>query len=264
MLSVKPFQTIIYEKRDGIAVVTLNRAKALNALNQQSLTELLHVFEDIRRDDAVAGVIVTGTGSKAFAAGADIKELAVLTSTEAAALAKRGHTLMDAIEMLGKPVIAAVNGYALGGGCELAMACTVRIAAKNAKFGQPEVTLGLIPGYGGTQRLSRLIGRGRALQMILSGQSIDADEAFRIGLVNEVASGDELLGRAESMLASMTVNAPIALRLAIEAVNQGLESSLENGCALEASLFGLCASTSDRAEGTAAFLAKRKPEFQGK
>ena len=171
---------------------------------------------------------------------------------------------MDAIEMLGKPVVAAVNGYALGGGCELAMACTVRIAVEHAKFGQPEVTLGLIPGYGGTQRLSRLIGKGRALQMILSGQSIDAHEAFRIGLVNEVASDDELLGRAKSMLASMTINAPVALRLAIEAVNQGLDSSLENGCALEASLFGLCASTADRTEGTRAFLEKRKPEFQGK
>ena len=264
MLSVAPFQTIIYEKRSGTAVVTLNRPKALNALNQQSLTELLQVFEDIRLDDAVAGVIMTGAGSKAFAAGADIKELAVLTPTEAAALSRRGHALMDAIEMLGKPVVAAVNGYALGGGCELAMACTVRIAAENAKFGQPEVALGLIPGYGGTQRLSRLIGKGRALQMILSGRNIDAHEAFRIGLVNEVANGDQLLGRAESMLASMTVNAPVALRLAIEAVNQGLESSLENGCALEASLFGLCASTADCTEGTRAFLEKRKPEFQGK
>ncbi len=257
-------QTIIYEKRDGTAVVTLNRPEALNALNRQSLTEVSQVFEDIRLDGAVAGVILTGTGSRAFAAGADIKELAALTPAEAAALAKRGHALMNAIEMLGKPVIAAVNGYALGGGCELSMACTVRIAAENAKFGQPEVTLGLIPGYGGTQRLSRLIGKGRALQMILSGQSIDAHEAFRIGLVNEVVSGEELLVRAESMLASMTVNAPIALRLAIEAVNQGLDSSLENGCALEASLFGLCASTADRTEGTGAFLAKRKPKFQGK
>ena len=263
MLSVAPFQTIIYEKRSGTAVVTLNRPKALNALNQQSLTELLQVFEDIRLDDAVAGVIMTGAGSKAFAAGADIKELAVLTPTEAAALSRRGHALMDAIEMLGKPVVAAVNGYALGGGCELAMACTVRIAVEHAKFGQPEVTLGLIPGYVGTQRLSRLIGKGRALQMILSGQSIDAHEAF-IGLVNEVASDDELLGRAKSMLALMTINAPVALRLAIEAVNQGLDSSLENGCALEASLFGLCASTADRTEGTRAFLEKRKPEFKGK
>jgi enoyl-CoA hydratase len=224
----------------------------------------MYVFEDIRLDDTVSGVIVTGAGDRAFVAGADIKELAVLTPAEAAGLAKRGHALMNAIEMLGKPVVAAVNGYALGGGCELAMACTVRIAAENAKFGQPEVTLGLIPGYGGTQRLSRLIGKGRALQMILSGQSIDANEAFRIGLVNEVTSGAELLGRAGSMLASMTVNAPIALRLAIEAVNQGLDSSLDNGCALEASLFGLCASTADRTEGTGAFLAKRKPEFQGK
>jgi len=264
MLSVTPFQTIIYEKRDGTAVVTLNRPKALNALNQQSLTELLEVFEDIRQDDAVAGVILTGTGSKAFAAGADIRELAVLTPTEAATLSRHGHALMDAIEMLGKPVVAAVNGYALGGGCELAMACTVRIAVETAKFGQPEVTLGLIPGYGGTQRLSRLVGKGRALQMILSGASIDAHEAFRIGLVNEVTSGDELLGRAAVMLTSMTVNAPIALRLAIEAINQGLDSSLDKGCALEASLFGLCASTADRAEGTGAFLAKRKPEFQGK
>jgi enoyl-CoA hydratase len=264
MLAVTPLQAILYEKRGGIAVVTLNRPKAWNALNRQSLTELLQTFEDIRLDDAVAGVILTGAGARAFAAGADIRELAVLTPAEAAALARQGHALMDAIEMLGKPVVAAVNGYALGGGCELAMACTVRIAAENAKFGQPEVTLGLIPGYGGTQRLPRLIGKGRALQMILSGQSIDAHEAFRIGLVNEVARGEELLGRAELMLASMTLNAPIALRLAIESVNRGLDSSLDNGCALEASLFGVCASTADRNEGTGAFLAKRKPQFQGK
>ena len=235
----------------------------LNALNRQALVELLQAVREIRLDPNIGGAIITGGGPKAFAAGADIKELAVLTPIEAQAISHQGHALMDAIENLGKPVIAAVNGYALGGGCELAMACTLRVASETAKFGQPEVTLGLIPGYGGTQRLPRLVGKGRALQMILSAKSIDAQEALRLGLVNEVVPAAGLLDRAEAVLESMMANAPMALRLAIEAVNRGLEAPQAEGCALEADLFGLCAATADRREGTAAFLGKRKPVFSG-
>jgi enoyl-CoA hydratase len=257
-------QTLTYEKRNRVAVITLNRPEVLNALNRQMLTELAKVFDQASLDGDIAGLILTGAGETAFAAGADIKELAVLRPIEARALARQGHALMDAIEGLGKPVIAAVNGYALGGGCELAMACTVRIAGETAKFGQPEVTLGLIPGYGGTQRLPRLVGKGRALHMILSGRSIDAQEALRIGLVNEVVPPASLLVRAESMLASMTHNAPLALRLALDAVNRGMDSSQANGCTLEAALFAVCAATEDRKEGTGAFLAKRKPAFNGR
>lgn len=257
-------ETVTCEKRDGMALVSINRPHVLNALNRQTLVDLLATIEGIRDDDQVAGVVLTGAGDRAFAAGADINELAKLTPVEAEILSGRGHALMDAIEGLGKPVVAAVNGYALGGGCELAMACTVRIASEHAVFGQPEVTLGLIPGYGGSQRLPRLVGKGRAMQMILSGKGIDAAEALRTGLVNEVVPGGELLARAEAVLASMTVNAPLAVRFAMQAVHRGLDSTQADGCALEASLFGLCAATEDRAEGTGAFLAKRKALFRGR
>jgi enoyl-CoA hydratase/carnithine racemase len=257
------YETIIFDIRDDAAVLTINRPTVLNALNRQTLVELLQAVHEIGLEDKVRGAIITGAGPKAFAAGADIKELAVMTPIGAQALSAQGHALMDAIENLGKPVIAAVNGYALGGGCELAMACTLRIASDTAKFGQPEVGLGLIPGYGGSQRLPRLVGKGRALQIILSGKSIDAAEAWRIGLVNEVAAAPQLLERAFEILKSITANAPIALRQAIAAVNRGSESAQSEGCALEADLFGLCAATADRAEGTTAFLAKRKPAFHG-
>jgi enoyl-CoA hydratase len=220
-------------------------------------------MREIGLDGKIRGAIITGAGPKAFAAGADIKELAVMIPIEAQTLSAQGHALMDEIENLGKPVIAAVNGYALGGGCELAMACTLRIASDTAKFGQPEVGLGLIPGYGGSQRLPRLVGKGRAMQIILSGKSIDAAEAWRIGLVNEVVAAPQLLDRALEVLKSITANAPIALRQAIAAINRGLESALAEGCALEADLFALCAATADRTEGTTAFLAKRKPVFSG-
>jgi enoyl-CoA hydratase/carnithine racemase len=245
-------------------VLKINRPTVLNALNRQTLVELLQAVHEIGQDDNIRGAIITGAGPKAFAAGADIKELAVMTPTEAQRLSHQGHILMDAIENLGKPVIAAVNGYALGGGCELAMACTIRIASETAKFGQPEVGLGLIPGYGGSQRLPRLVGKGRAMQIILSGKSIDAAEAWRIGLVNEVVAAPQLMDIAMEMLASMTANAPIAMRLAIDAVNRGMESPQGEGCALEADLFALCASTEDRTEGTTAFLGKRKPTFHAK
>jgi enoyl-CoA hydratase len=257
------FETINVESRGRAAVLTINRPAVLNALNRQTLVELLHAVESLAADEKIGGAIITGSGPKAFAAGADIKELAVMTPIEAQALSQQGHALMDAIENLGKPVIAAVNGYALGGGCELAMACTLRIASETAKFGQPEVTLGLIPGYGGSQRLPRLVGKGRALQIILSGHAIDAHEALRIGLVNEVVPAAGLMDRAAAVLVSMMVNAPVALRLAIDAVNRGEGSSLAEACDVEADLFALSATTADRAEGTAAFLNKRKPVFHG-
>jgi len=257
------FETINFDIGGDVAVLTINRPAVLNALNRQTVAELFQAVREIGMDDKVRGAIITGAGPKAFAAGADIKELALMTPIEAQALSRQGHALMDAIENLGKPVVAAVNGYALGGGCELAMACTIRIASETAKFGQPEVTLGLIPGYGGSQRLPRLVGKGRAMQIILSGKTIDASEAWRIGLVNEVVAAPQLLDHARDVLKSLTVNAPVALRLAISAVNRGMESALGEGCALEADLFGLCAATADRAEGTAAFLGKRKPAFNG-
>jgi enoyl-CoA hydratase len=257
------YGTIIFDIRGDAAVLTLNRPAVLNALNRQTLVELLHAVREIGLDDKVKGAVITGAGPKAFAAGADIKELAAVTPIEAQALSAQGHALMDAIENLGKPVIAAVNGYALGGGCELAMACTLRIASETAKFGQPEVGLGLIPGYGGSQRLPRLVGKGRAMQIILSGKSIDAAEAWRIGLVNEVVPAAQLLDHALDVLTSLTVNAPIALRLAMDAMNRGMNASQAEGCALEADLFALSAATEDRAKGTTAFLEKRKPVFNG-
>jgi enoyl-CoA hydratase/carnithine racemase len=257
-------ENLLYEKKGAIAYVTLNRPKVLNALNQQTWKELRTVFDDARDDPEIRGVILTGAGDKAFIAGADIGELAHVTAVEAEQSSRYGQAVLDLIENLGKPVIAAVNGYALGGGCETAMACTIRVAAERAKFGQPEVTLGLIPGGGGTQRLPRLVGRGRALQLILSGGMIDAQEAHRIGLVNEVVPAGALLARAEAILKQIFANAPIAVNFSLEAVNRGLETNQAEGLSLEASLFGLCAGTGDKAEGTSAFLAKRAPQFHGR
>src|SRR6184192_2966432 len=256
-------ENLLYEKKGAIAYVTLNRPKVLNALNQQTWKELRTVFEDARDDPDIRGVILTGAGDKAFIAGADITELAHATAVEAEKSSSYGQAVLDLIENLGKPVIAAVNGYALGGGCETAMACTIRVASEHAKFGQPEVTLGLIPGGGGTQRLPRLIGKGRALQIILSGEMISAQEAFRIGLVNEVVPAAELTTRAEAILKRIFSNAPVAVKYSLEAVNKGMETSQAEGLSLEASLFGLCAGTEDKKEGTSAFLEKRKPQFQG-
>jgi len=264
MSSSPTLENLLYEKKGAIAYVTLNRPKVLNALNQQTWKELRTVFEDARDDPEIRGVILTGAGDKAFIAGADIGELAHVTAVEAEQSSSYGQAVLDLIENLGKPVIAAVNGYALGGGCETAMACTIRLAAEHAKFGQPEVTLGLIPGGGGTQRLPRLVGKGRALQLILSGGMIDAQEAHRIGLVNEVVPAGDLLTRAEAMLKQIFANAPIAVKFSMEAVNRGLETNLADGLSLEASLFGLCAGTDDKAEGTSAFLAKRAPQFNGR
>jgi len=257
-------ENVSYAKKGAIAYVTLNRPKVLNALNQRTWEDLKAAFEDARDDAAVRGVILTGAGDKAFIAGADINELAQITAVEAEKSSTFGQGVLNLIENLGKPVIAAVNGFALGGGCETAMACTIRIAAENAKFGQPEVKLGVIPGGGGTQRLPRLVGKGRAFQLILSGEIITAQEAYRIGLVNEVVPAADLITRAEGILNQIFVNAPVAVKYSLEAVNKGMEASLAEGLALEASLFGLCAGTDDKKEGTQAFLEKRKPQFQGK
>ena len=255
---------VSYEKKNGIAYVTVNRPKVLNALNTPTWKDLRTAFEDARDDASVRGVILTGAGDKAFIAGADIGELAHVAAFEAERSSRFGQEVLDLIENLGKPVIAAVNGFALGGGCETAMACTIRIAVETARFGQPEVALGLIPGGGGTQRLPRLVGKGRALQLILSGEMISAQEAYRIGLVNEIVPAADLVTRAETILKKIASNAPIAIKFALEAANKGLETSQGEGLLLEASYFGLCAATEDKKEGTTAFLEKRTPQFQGR
>ena len=257
-------ENVLYEKRSGIAYVTLNRPKVLNALNTPTWKDLKRAFEDARDDPAVRGVILTGAGDKAFIAGADISELADVTAVEAEKSSSYGQGVLNLIENLGKPVVAAVNGFALGGGCETAMACTIRIASEKAKFGQPEVTLGLIPGGGGTQRLPRLVGKGRALQLVLSGEMINAQEAYHMGLVNEVVPASELITRSEGILKKIFSNAPIAVKYALEAANKGMETGLSEGLALEASYFGLCAATEDKKEGTSAFLAKRAAQFHGR
>jgi enoyl-CoA hydratase/carnithine racemase len=248
---------VLYEKKDAVAYVTVNRPKVLNALNTPTWKDLRTAFQDAQNDATVRGVILTGGGDKAFIAGADIGELAHATAVDAERSSRFGQEVLDLIENLGKPVIAAVNGFALGGGCETAMACTIRIAVDNAKFGQPEVSLGLVPGGGGTQRLPRLVGKGRALQLILSGEMISAQEAYRIGLVNEVVPATELIARAEGILKKIAANAPIAVKFGLDAVNRGLETSQSEGLLLEASYFGRCAATEDKREGTSAFLEKR-------
>jgi enoyl-CoA hydratase/carnithine racemase len=255
---------VLYEKKGAIAYVTISRPKVLNALDTPTWTEMRTAFEDAQNDVTVRGVILTGAGDKAFIAGADISELAHASAVDAERSSHFGQGVLDLIENLGKPVIAAVNGFALGGGCETAMACTIRIAVDTAKFGQPEVALGLIPGGGGTQRLPRLVGKGRALQLILTGEMISAQEAYRLGLVNEIVSAVNLITRAEAILQKIASNAPIAVRFALEAANKGVETSQSEGLLLEASYFGLCAATEDKREGTSAFLEKRAPQFHGR
>ena len=257
-------ENVLYTEKDGIAYVTVNRPKVLNALNMPTWVDLRTAFEHARDHAAVRGIILTGTGDRAFIAGADINVLADFAAFEAAESSRFGQEVLDLIEKLGKPVIAAVNGVALGGGCETALACTMRIAVESAKFAQPEVKLGLLPGGGGTQRLPRLVGKGRALQLILSGEMINAQEAHRIGLVNEVVPAGNLIPRAEAILKQISANAPIAVKLALEAVNRGMEGSQSEGLLLEASYFGLCAATEDMKEGTSAFLQKRVPQFHGR
>ena len=258
------FENLLYEKRNGIGYVAVNRPEKLNALNRKTMDELHDCFQEIERDDEVRAVILTGAGEKAFVGGADINELAVQTPVEGKELSRRGQKILDLIEQLGKPVIAAVNGYALGGGCELALACTIRIASENARLGQPEVKLGLIPGYAGTQRLPRLVGRGRALEMVLSGEPVSAAEAYRIGLVNQVVPAQDLMATAEKLAQKILANAPLAVKFALEAVNHGLEMTQAEGQFLEANLFGLSCTTADMKEGTRAFLEKRPARFTGK
>jgi enoyl-CoA hydratase len=258
------YENILLEKKNAIAYVTVNRPQVLNALNLATIEELGVAFQHIKTDAAIRVAILTGAGEKAFVAGADIGELALQDAVSGKEYARRGQAVLELIENLGKPVIACINGFALGGGCELALACTLRLASDKARLGQPEVKLGIIPGYGGTQRLPRLIGKGLAMQMVLAGEIISAQEAFRIGLVNEVTPAAELISRAEAIAEKIIANAPLAVQYAIEAVNQGMEMTLAAGLHLEASLFGVCCATSDKAEGTAAFLEKRAAAFKGK
>jgi enoyl-CoA hydratase len=251
--------------RDGlVAILTIDRPKVLNALNSQTLDELRRAMLELKHDESVRVVVLTGSGEKAFVAGADINELSVLTPSAGREHAVTGQHVLDLVEHLGKPVIAAINGYALGGGCELAMACTIRIAADTAKLGQPEINLGLIPGYAGTQRLSRIVGRGRALELLLTGDQVSAAEALRLGLVNRVVPAADLMAEAKKLAATLAGKPPIAVRYILEAVHTGLEMPFPQAQIFEATLFGLAASTDDMREGTKAFLQKRKPEFKGR
>jgi enoyl-CoA hydratase len=258
------YESILVEKRDRIAIVTINRPKVLNALNTKTFHELADAFTALRDDVEVAAVILTGAGEKAFVAGADISEFSGFTPDMAKTYGRLGWKTMWLVENIGKPVIGAINGFALGGGLELAMSCTFRYASDNAKMGQPEVNLGLTPGFGGTQRLSRLVGRGRALEMLLTGSPVDAATAEKIGLVNKVVPQAELMAECEKTAKAIASKAPIAVRYMIEAVNRGLDMTLEGGMELEAGVFGLAFSTEDYREGTMAFLEKRKAAFKGK
>jgi enoyl-CoA hydratase len=258
------FQTLKFEKKNSIAYVTVNRPDKLNALNMQVMDDLRAAFTAIRDDSEVRVAILTGSGEKAFVAGADIGELNKQDTVAAKAYTHKGQSVLDLIENLGKPVIACINGFALGGGCELSMACTFRLASENAKMGQPEVKLGIMAGYGGTQRLPRLVGKGLAMQIVLTGEMITAQEALRIGLVNEVVPLGELIARAEAIAGKIIANAPLAIQYTMEAVNHGMEMTLPEGLFLEATLFAVACATEDKKEGTSAFLEKRAAAFKGK
>jgi enoyl-CoA hydratase len=258
------FDTLLLERDGASAVVTINRPKVLNALNSQTLDDLRRAILELKQDAGVRVVILTGAGEKSFVAGADINELAVQTPSGGREHALAGQHVLDLMENMGKPVIAAINGYALGGGCELAMACTLRIAADTARLGQPEISLGLIPGYAGTQRLPRLVGKGRAMEMVLTGAPITAEDALRIGLVNRVVPAAELMTEAKKLASQLAALAPVAMRYIINAINKGVEMPFAEACQYEATLFGLVASTEDMREGTAAFLEKRKASFKGR
>jgi len=255
---------LLVTRNEAVATITINRPDRLNALNAATIDELRAAVLEMRQDESVRTVIITGAGEKAFVAGADIAELSQQSPLGARMTAQRGQHVFDLVETLGKPVIAAINGFALGGGCELAMACTLRVAADTARLGQPEINLGLIPGYGGTQRLSRLVGRGRALELLLRGHQIDAAEALRIGLVDRVVPGAELMAAALALAMELAAKAPVAARAILEAVHKGLQMPFAEGQAYEATLFGLVATTEDMQEGTRAFLEKRKPAFRGR
>jgi len=258
------FDNLRLDRAGAVATLTFNRPKVLNALNTATLAELELAIDSLGVDDAVRAIVLTGAGEKAFVAGADINELAVLTPAQGKAHARRGQVLFDRIEQLGKPVIAAINGFALGGGCELAMACTLRVAADTARLGQPEINLGIIPGYAGSQRLPRLVGKGRALEMLLTGEMVTAQRAYEIGLVNRVVPAADLMTTATGLAQTLAGKAPIAIRFIIEAVNHGLDMPLAQAEFLETALFGVVASTEDTKEGTAAFLEKRTAGWKGR
>jgi enoyl-CoA hydratase len=258
------FETLLVDRDGAIAVVTINRPKVLNALNTQTINELERAMLELQRDDTVKAIVLTGAGDKSFVAGADINELAVLSPADGQRHGRRGQAVLELVESLGKPVIAAINGFALGGGCELAMACTIRIAAESARFGQPEINLGIIPGYAGSQRLPRLVGKGRALEILLTGDMVSASRAYEIGLVNKVVPAADLLAEAKKLATSLAAKAPLATRYILEAVNHGMEMSLQDAQFLEGSLFGLVASTDDMKEGTKAFLEKRQASWRGR
>ena len=258
------YENLLYEKRDGLAFVTFNRPKVLNALNRHTIEELRDALVDAKNDDAVRVLILTGSGEKAFVAGADIGELAQQTPVRGKEFSLFGQSVFHLLETMGKPSICAINGFALGGGCEMALCCTMRIASRTAKLGQPEVKLGIIPGYGGSQRMARLCGKGAAHELCLTGEMIPAEEALRIGLVNHVYEPAELLPAAEAIAKKIIANAPIAVRYTMEAIERGVEMPLEEGLFLEATLFGLSCATEDMKEGTRAFLEKRPPKFKGK
>jgi len=263
-MTLDSLENILIERDGAVAVVTINRPKVLNALSTQTIDELRRVMLSLRHDEAARAVILTGAGEKSFVAGADINELAAQSPASGRELSLRGQHVFDLIENLGKPVIAAINGYALGGGCELALACTIRIAVDTARIGQPEINLGIIPGYGGSQRLARLVGRGPALEMLLTGDQISAADAYRLGLVNRVVTAANLMGESRKLANALASRAPLAVRYILDAVNRGLEMPLRDGQVFEATLFGLVAATEDMREGTKAFLEKRKAEFRGK
>jgi len=258
------YENILYEKKDGIAYITFNQPKVLNALNNQTIEELRQILVDARDDSSVRVLILTGAGEKAFVAGADISELAVRPPVDGKEFSIAGQSVAHILETMGKPSICAINGFALGGGCELALACSIRIASKNARLGQPEVKLGIIPGFGGSQRLARLCGKGVAHELCLTGEMISAEEAQRIGLVNHVYEPAELIPAAEAMAKKVISNAPLAVKYTMEAIERGIEMPQEEGLFLEASLFGLICSTEDKGEGTRAFLEKRPAHFKGK
>jgi enoyl-CoA hydratase len=262
--SSAPFERITYEAVDRIATVTIAREEKFNALDTSTITELLRAFLLAKADASVRSVILTGAGEKAFVAGADIAEMSTLSPDEARRFAERGQQLTVLVETLGKPVVAAVNGFALGGGCELALACHIRIVSESARFGQPEVKLGLLPGFGGSQRLPRLVGKGRALELLLTGGMIGADEALGIGLANRVVEASKLMTTARELAAQIAANAPLAVEYCLAAVSSGMEMPLDEALRMEAALFGLCFASEDMREGTSAFLEKRAAKFKGK
>ncbi|MDF2501537.1 MAG: Crotonyl-CoA hydratase [Anaerosporomusa subterranea] len=258
------YQNLLFANEDGVGIITLNRPKALNALNGQTMLELSHLADAIAKDESVKVVIITGSGDKSFVAGADITEMQPMTAIEGRNWGKLGQATFAKIENLPQPVIAAVNGFALGGGCELSMSCDIRIASEKAKFGQPEVTLGITPGFAGTQRLARLVGRGVAKELLFTGDMVDAAEAYRIGLVNKVVPADQLMDKAKEMAKRIMSRAPIAVQLCKAAVNEGMDMDQDSAVAYEAEVFGLCFATTDQTEGMGAFVEKRKANFTGK